>query len=83
MTGAALILERAAYLARSGERNPHLAIIRASDGCGEEGSADALIAILKVLSPVTLTGWQHAQRRTLEEAAALLEEALFQLQLHS
>lgn len=82
--GAERILERAANIARAGERNPHIALIRA----GEQDSGDdqrdegiALLALLKLLHHEGILAWFTRVNPTPEQTAELLEETLFRMQL--
>lgn len=89
---AAAILERAINHARNGQRNPHVALILAGNYPAnvaktteplERGEMEALLAVMNAVGAGTVCGWFMETRPTPEQTAALLEEALFQVQMAS
>jgi hypothetical protein len=89
--GIEAILERAAYLARCGQRHLHQALIQAGDYPAnvdsrstvplDPGEAAALRAVHRHLGDETITTWMARVQPTGEQTAELLEEVLFQVQL--
>jgi len=84
MTGVERILDRAIHLARWGQHNPSLAILDSVDMGGDE-VADTVQAWAAAAGAAgcSLTRWYEGapKRRKLQETVALLEEALFQVQV--
>lgn len=81
--GVERILQRAIQSARAGQPNPMLALVDASDLENGDHPADHGTALLMVMSVCggSLLQWSEGQRRKPEENVALLEEALFRVQM--
>lgn len=83
MTGLERILDRALYNARLGQPNPMTCLMeaeRSEAGDNPRDACDALLAMMRAAGG-SLVRWHEAQRRKPAETAALLEEALFQVQM--
>lgn len=90
-SGAISLLERAIHEARSGTRHPHHALIQAGDYPEnvnvdskvpmDPAEAEALLALMRMVEPLTIQQWFEQKDPSLAETAELLAEVLFKMQL--
>jgi hypothetical protein len=85
MNGIERILTRAIHEARTGQTNPHTCVMHATDVEHGDTPQDSLRAFLAARDAAgePLVRWYEGRRRKPVDTVALLEEALFRVQMGS